>query len=272
MAESFRETLKTIPIALCVITLFTIHIPYAEGDIPESLLPRKELLYAMLQNNGFSDDELNRIFSDPRVNLYPAILKKTGKGINYLSKKFGLLTPESIKRGQQIMRAHQSVLESIEKTYGVEKEFIIAIMRIETDFGKHTGTYPIFNSLLTYILYKNRRSEWAEKELISFLTYCKQSGIDPLSINGSWAGAFGLCQFIPTSFFQYGVDGNGDGKIDLFDFDDASVSIANYLKSNGWQKNSMKQKKKALYAYNHCHSYVRAVVAYAQATRNGTFK
>jgi len=267
MTKPHKNSLKAIQIVTFFLIILMGYTSYGKGDIPESLRPQKELLYIALRNEGFNNEEIDRIFSDPRIGLYPDILKKSGKGINYFSKKFGLLTPDSIARGKRIIDEHKSLLKKIETTYGVEKEFIVAIMRIETDFGRHTGMYPVFNSLLTYTLFENRRSLWAKRELIALLVFCKRIGVDPLSINGSWAGAFGLCQFVPTSFMKYAVDGNDDGKIDLFDFHDACASIANYLKANGWQKDSMKQKKKALYAYNHCRNYVSAVIAYAKATK-----
>jgi len=93
----------------------------------------------------------------------------------------------------------------------------------------------------------------------------KAGGFDPLSIKGSWAGAFGLCQFVPSSYLHYAVDGNGDGRVDLFNVVDALASVANYLKRSGWEKENQEKKKKAIYAYNHCDNYVKAVLAYATA-------
>ena len=86
-------------------------------------------------------------------------------------------------------------------------------------------------------------------------------------MKGSWAGAFGICQFIPSSYVRFAVDGNGDGVIDLFDFRDAVASIANYLKAHGWENGRLEAKRQAIYAYNHCDSYVDAVLAYAKATK-----
>ena len=114
----------------------------------------------------------------------------------------------------------------------------------------------------------NRRYEWAEEELVHLLVMCRDLGKDPLSVKGSWAGAFGLCQFVPSSFLTYAVDGDGDGVVDLFTFSDAMASIANYLKESGWQTNDVAQAKKAIHAYNHCDSYVKAVIAYAKACKS----
>ena len=127
------------------------------------------------------------------------------------------------------------------------------------------GEYPVFNSLLTLTLLENRRSDWAEKELVSLFILGKKNAIHPLSIKGSWAGAFGLCQFIPSSFLTYGVDGNGDGVVNLFQFADAMASVANYLRANGWENHNPAKARKAIFAYNHCDNYVQAVMAYSKA-------
>lgn len=232
-----------------------------------SLPPNSVSLIQKIKANGFSDEEVQKIFSDSRIMLYPEILDKKGHGINYMHKRFGLLTPGSVKRGQVVLQENRLILETIENQYGVDKETIIAIYRLETNLGSHKGRYLVFNSLLTLALLENRRSAWAERELLSLLIFTKNSKKDPLSIKGSWAGAFGLCQFIPSSVIKYAVDGDGNGEIDLNNFSDATTSIANYLKLNGWEKNDLQRKKQAIWAYNNCDDYVNAVMAYASACK-----
>jgi membrane-bound lytic murein transglycosylase B len=224
-------------------------------------------LIQKIKVNGFSDEEVQKIFSDSRVTLYPEILDKKGHGINYMNKKFGLLTLKSVKRGQKVLQENRFILKTIENRYGVNKETVVAIYRLETNLGSYKGRYLVFNGLLTLALLENRRSAWAEKELLNLLIFCKNNRKDPLSIKGSWAGAFGLCQFIPSSVIQYAVDGDGNGEIDLNNFSDAMASIANYLKSNGWENNDLQKKKQAIWAYNHCDNYVKAVLAYAGACK-----
>jgi membrane-bound lytic murein transglycosylase B len=185
--------------------------------------------------------------------------------MNYLSKMFGLLSKNSIKRGKGIMSRYNASLKSAEQIYGVQKEVIVAILRVETNFGSATGTYPILNSLVTMAIIENRRSEWARKEVAELLKFCKAERRDPFTIRGSWAGAFGISQFIPSSYVNYAVDGNGDGAIDLFTMSDALASVANCLKSHGWANDDTDGKWKAVYAYNHCDNYVRAIFAYAGA-------
>ena len=143
----------------------------------------------------------------------------------------------------------------------------MAILRVETNFGRVMGRHPVFNSLLTMTLIENRRSGWAEDELGHLLLICQVHNRDPLSVKGSWAGAFGIPQFIPSSYRKYGADGNRDGKVDLDNLADAFASIANYLKSFGWSRDDAVKKKEAVYAYNHCDNYVNAVFAYARVLK-----
>ena len=220
-----------------------------------------------LQARGLSEKELSRVFSDERVTLYPEIVERRGKGLNYRGRGFGQLTQKSLKQGRVVLRDNRPILQNIEAAYGVGREILVAILRIETNFGRFTGNHSVFNSLLTMALIENRRSAWAEGELGHLLLMCREQKKDPLSVKGSWAGAFGIPQFVPSSFRKYGADGIGDGEVDLYNLADAFASMANYLKSFGWSPKDPVKKTEAVYAYNHCENYVQAVFAYARALR-----
>ena len=269
--HSPKNPVASIPfysISLIVFFILLAITTYTAGEVSSFNLPANGAsLIQKIKVNGFSDEEVQKIFSDSRIALYPEILDKKGHGINYMHKKFGLLTRTSVKRGQKVLQENRLFFKAIENKYGVEKETIVAIYRLETNLGGYEGRYLVFNGLLTLAVLENRRSAWAEKELLDLLIFCKNNKKDPLSIKGSWAGAFGLCQFIPSSVLQYAVDGDGNGEIDLNNFSDAMASIANYLKSNGWEKNDQQKKKQAIWAYNHCDNYVKAVMAYASACK-----
>ncbi|TRZ64765.1 MAG: hypothetical protein D4Q79_00900 [Spirochaetia bacterium] len=214
--------------------------------------------------------EIENILSDPRVALQPELLKKLdakGKRLSYFGPEFGLLNFLSLWRGRNVLKSNDNIFSGIEKRYGVEREVLTSIFRIETNFGEDTGKYRVFNALLTFSILKNRRSEWAEKELVNLFLLSSRNQLDILNIWGSWAGAFGLCQFVPTSFLAYAVDGNGDGRADLFVFEDAMASAANYLKRHGWKNSDSERKKKAVFAYNRSDEYVKAVLVYAEAIR-----
>jgi len=184
-----------------------------------------------------------------------------------MGRRFGLLKKSSLQRGHRVLRKYADLLERIEASSGVNREVIVAILRIETNFGSSTGNRSAFNSLLTMALVENRRSDWAETELLEFLRICNEQTKDPLSIKGSWAGAFGIPQFVPTSYRRYAVDGDGDGVMDLFNPSDSIASVANYLKAHGFKKDQPLKNRNAVYAYNHCDNYVKAVFAYARALK-----
>ena len=223
-------------------------------------------LFQTLKQNGFSEKEIAKIFSDKRIVLYPQILKKKGKGLDYFDPRFGLLAEESIARGKDAFIKEGSVLRKTKEIFGVPEEILVSLYRLETDFGRYLGDYLVFNSLLTFSILENRRSSWARQELVSLLLLSRQNGFDHLAIKGSWAGAFGLLQFLPSSFLNYALDGDGDGRVDLFVFPDAAFSAANYLKRHGWRRDyDIERNKKAIFSYNPCPNYVKAIVVYAKA-------
>ena len=218
-----------------------------------------------LEKIGFSKVEIEYIFSDSQIEFYPNIVRKikTARVPNLAAPNSELLSENSVNKGREFIRGNRKVLEKIEKEYEVEKEVIVSILRIEGRFGKAIDGYQVFGVLNSIILYSELDSDlskWAKEQLTAFLIICRRLENDFFKTEGSWAGAFGIPQFIPTSYLEFGVDGNKDGKVDLFNLEDALYSIANYLVKNGWQKN----KSKALYAYNHSLNYVEGVQAYAK--------
>jgi membrane-bound lytic murein transglycosylase B len=259
-----------LSILLITLLVSVVACSFATGaiaDIDPQYRERLNRLEEILATGGCDREELQAIFADSRVVLYPHIIERTGKGINYLGRRFGLLSRKSLERGRTMLTKNLDTFRTAEAAYGVEREIVLAVLRVETNFGQYTGKSPVFNSLLTLALLENRRSLWAEGELLEFLRYCKERHLDPLAIKGSWAGAFGMCQFIPSSFTKFAVDGNGDGAIDLFNLADAVASIANYLKAHGWEKGKIDRNREALLAYNRCDSYVEGVLAYARAAK-----
>jgi membrane-bound lytic murein transglycosylase B len=226
-----------------------------------------EVLGQVFQKGGFSKEEIEPLLRDRRLTLYPEIVDRKEKGINYLHPRFGLLSRSSIIRGRRVLKEHRIMLKSLEASYGVPREVLVAIYRVETNLGSNLGNYRVFNSLLTLTVMVNRRSVWAAQELLDLLSLCNSNRINPFSIRGSPAGAFGLCQFVPSSYLAYGTDGNGDGVVDLFDFSDAMASTANYLRSNGWNSRDARKQFRAIMAYNHCENYVKAVLSYSKQVK-----
>ena len=195
---------------------------------------------------------------------------------------------------------YSTSLQKAEDKYGVPKETIASVLWIETRHGsylgnnhipsvylstalsgqdefiefnvkemdaKFTGTSDEREKLVDKIKARaKKKSDWAIGELVSLEKISRKSPVKVDSLYGSWAGAFGISQFLPSSYRSWAVDGNGDGQINLFDFDDAIHSVANYLKSNGWG-NSEEARRKAVFHYNNSRAYVDAVLKLAELSK-----
>lgn len=149
----------------------------------------------------------------------------------YLPKR---LPDWKIKRARAMYKKHQVLLEKVAAEYGVQPRFIVALWGLETNFGKIMGNYNVISALST-LAYEGRREAFFKKQLWAALNILKAGHIDSANMKGSWAGAMGQNQFMPTSFVAYAVDGNGDGKKDIWgDQADVFASMANYLKNEGW--------------------------------------
>ena len=147
-------------------------------------------------------------------------------------------SPERIATGQTLLHDYSPVLQRIHQQYGVQPEYLLAIWGLESNFGNHTGRYSIVRSLATlaYAGEVERRDFW-QKQLLAALRILQNGDMPPVSMQGSWAGAIGHTQFIPTTFEEFAVDFDGDGKRDLVNsIPDALASTANYLARSGWQR------------------------------------
>lgn len=147
-----------------------------------------------------------------------------------------ILTNKRIKDGKKALKDHHALLTKIGRQYGVQPRFIVALWGIETLYGKNTGGFSTIDALAT-LAYDGRRSDFFRGELINALTILQQEHMEASEMKGSWAGALGQCQFMPSTYLKYAVDANEDGKHDIWDTpDDVFASIANYLKSLEWNK------------------------------------
>lgn len=149
----------------------------------------------------------------------------------YLEKQ---LVPARINKGRELYQQHRALLERVAKEYGVPAPYIVALWGIETNYGANTGGFDVVSSLAT-LAYEGRRADYFKRELVQALRILDARHITPDAMRGSWAGAMGQCQFMPTSFWNYAVDGNGDGKRDIWrSLPDVFSSTANYLRTEGW--------------------------------------
>lgn len=147
-----------------------------------------------------------------------------------------LLTPKKIALGVSYMHQHKDTLKKAYKIYGVPPEYITAIIGVETRYGIKRGNYLIFDTLTTLAFENNRRKNYFKSELKHFLLLAKSEKFNPREVKGSYAGAIGLGQFMPSSYKAFAVDFNNDGTKNIQHDADAIASIANYLKKNGWRK------------------------------------
>lgn len=150
----------------------------------------------------------------------------------YLSK---LVTEARIQSGKEHLAKHRELLEQAESNYGVPASVLTALWGIESDFGRLPGRFPVIASVAT-LAYEGRRGSYFRKELLLALRILDQGHITPEEMTGSWAGAMGHFQFMPSTFVDYALDADGDGKKDIWNnLPDAVASAANYLASMGWK-------------------------------------
>jgi membrane-bound lytic murein transglycosylase B len=188
------------------------------------------------QQHHFPRKELKNLFTGLKVDRKVLeLMDKQWEAKPYYQYWPLFITPSVISKGKQSLKQYRRLFDRIETEIGVDREIVVAIWGIESRFGFNQGGFNLFRTLNTLFDKYPRRSDFFRKELINFLILCRANDIDPLKINGSYAGAFGQAQFMPSSFNEYAVDFDGDNRRDLINsMEDIFASIANYLKRFGW--------------------------------------
>ena len=199
----------------------------------------RRFIAEMAQEHGFDRGKLRVLFS--RARFQPAIIAAITRPLEPRAQSWQayralFLTPERIEAGVAFSEQHRPALAYAAALYGVPEEIIVAIIGVETVYGRNTGNYRVIDALSTLAFDYPPRAEFFRGELEDFLLYARDAGIDALSLKGSYAGAIGIPQFMPDSYRRYAVDLDGDGKEDLSgSFADAIGSVANFLKAHGWE-------------------------------------
>ena len=228
--------MKIIKIIFCIILISLNNInPIFAEDFNSWIISFKD--YAM--KKGISKKTLDITMSKvkflPKVIEYdryqPEFYEDTK---TYISKR---TSNEKLKKGKNLFIKNSSLILNVESKFKVEKELLLSLMGIETNFGKYLGKMDILSSLAT-LSFDKRRSEFFTNELITILRLIDTGIVDRNVLYGSWAGAFGNFQFMPSTIKNYALDYNNDDLIDLKSTEDSFASAANYINKLGWKKNN----------------------------------
>ena len=248
-----------------------------------------EPLVASLQAHGFPSDSLQRIFSDKRLKRIQTVVNLNAINRDD-SRDYGqYMSRYALRKAEQFRKRNFGQLWRVEDRFGVPMNVILAILLVETQMGTARLPFRVLDVFTTLVieghpdsvdkhyekLLKHHpdlekgflaerlagKAEWAFDELVALLILGQETGRDVFDIRGSYAGALGMPQFLPSSYHRWAVDGNNDRQIDLENRADAIASIGNYLRAHGWTKTaSYQQKWRAVWEYNHSPNYVNAVL------------
>ncbi|MFZ1200174.1 MAG: lytic murein transglycosylase [Desulfobacterales bacterium] len=251
--------------------------------------PVYETLQDRLILDGFEAAVIRKLYARPEVKFetrgISVYFVHRESSVHYERYKDQL----HIDKARDYLRQHQGAFTEAQNVYGVDPEVITAIILVETQLGTMLGTRSVLNTLSTMAALSDRKvrdqlwqqikttpdltraafdkkaaqkSKWAYRELMAFLRHAQSQGFDPTDIKGSFAGAMGISQFMPSNIDHLAKDGNNDGKINLFDDADAIASVAFYLKEHGWQPGMERGRAaKVIYQYNHSNEYVDAILS-----------
>jgi len=286
--------MKYLTTCILVIALLLAQLLFFNPAYAKNINPVFENLLTRLQTDGIEEKYLHTLFTHPKLELLHKVvalsLIRKEANLNYAQ----FLTQDSVNKAVSYLKDHDTTLKKAEDHFGVSAPVVVAILSVETAFGKYTGYFNTVNILVTQSLsleadiYQQivnqiplkekstltpnqiktklkKKSVRAYRELKALLIYAKEHTIDPFSIKGSTEGAIGLPQFLPSNIKKYGSDGNGDKKVDLFQHDDAIASIASYLKAHKWrEENSYIKKQKIILRYNNSIYYANTVLELAE--------
>lgn len=172
----------------------------------------------------------------PQPKIIEAMSKPAEKALPWWQYRTRFITPDRIETGAALWRAHRELLDAIAVEHGVEPEYLVAIVGVETSYGRITGRFRVLDALATLAFDYPQRAEFFRKELAEYLLLIGSDHLDPLHTQGSYAGAMGAAQFMPSSYRSFAVNEGHSSQRDLWnDWGDIFGSVANYFQSHGWQ-------------------------------------
>ena len=220
------------------------HNPPKKNNEPLAV-DQEKFITRMVNKHGFNREQLREVLSQTNkldwvINLMdkqaPSSGPSTGPNGAWIRYKNKFITPSNLSRGVEFWNNYKKELQQAYNQYGVPPEIIVGIIGVETGWGRVMGKTKIIDALSTLAFYYPRRAQYFTDELEHFLVMCRDESVDPFDLSGSFAGAMGYGQFMPSAFRNHAVDFNNDGHIDLWDPVDAIGSVANYFKAHGWQR------------------------------------
>lgn len=220
--------------------VFTAGVWAAEDDRPYGTRDDVDILIdELVAEEGFKKAELDSVFAEARrvQSILDAISRPAEKRLAWHQYRKIFVTPDRAAQGLDYLREHRAALERAERELGVPAEVVVAILGVETRYGRHTGGYRVLDALSTLAFDYPKRAKFFRSELKHFLVLAREQGFEPSTLTGSYAGAMGLGQFMPSSFRAYAIDFDGDDVIDIWNNPvDAIGSIANYFNVHGWRE------------------------------------
>jgi membrane-bound lytic murein transglycosylase B len=221
-------------------TLVFLGLQPAFADAPFVERPEVQVFIKnMVKTHHFKEDELVALFN--QIKIRPTVIKKLSSPLesrSWNTYQMLFVTEWRIRNGVTFWNQYRDALQFVEKKYGVPASIIVATIGVETKYGLHTGEYPVIDALANIGFSKSPRASFFRRELEEFLLLTREQHLEPLKVMGSYAGAIGQPQFMPSSYRRYAVSFTGHSKIDLSNNElDIIASIANYYKLHGWQTN-----------------------------------
>jgi membrane-bound lytic murein transglycosylase B len=209
--------------------------------LPERFdLKRPEIVafvHEVAAHDGLKPREVRKLLKEaqPQAKIIDIMNRPIEKVAPWWEYREHFLTPERVSDGAQFWLDHREALEAAAATYQVPPEYIVAILGVETHYGRNTGTFRALDALATLAFEYPPREKFFREELAQFLVLARENQLDPLSVRGSYAGALGVPQFMPSQYRRYAVDADTKKGSDLWnDWPDIFASVGNYLKSHGW--------------------------------------
>lgn len=225
-----------------LIRLIALPLVMASGWAPALSLDEHpkahQFIQQMAKTHGFEVAYLTEVLNDARIkqNILKAIQRPAEAKPWYQYRKI-FLTERRIDDGVKFWQRHREILDQVQQSYGVSPEIVVAILGVETLYGARTGSFRVLDALSTLAFGYPKRADFFRSELEQFLLLSREEDLDPRVPEGSYAGAMGWPQFMPSSYRHYAADFDGDGKRDIWNNPgDVIASVANYFSRHGWKK------------------------------------